>query len=161
VTALSQTGARLVHDGQLEGRTVHVPVFLARRPDEPVDTELRAFYDRLLGGLRNEVFREGEWVLAARNGWEGSESWRQLVGWGWRGSSRALVVVNLGEEPAAGHVSLPWDDLRGRTWRLDDAADGQRYERSGDDLRDGLYVALEGWRWHLFHLTPVDDENHG
>ena len=26
---------------------------------------------------------------------------------------QALVVVNLGDVPAAGHVSLPWDDLRG------------------------------------------------
>jgi hypothetical protein len=161
VTALSQTGARLVHDGQLEGRTVHVPVFLARRPDEPIDTELRAFYQRLLGGLRDELFRAGEWVLAGRSGWEGNESWRQLVGWGWRGSSRALVVVNLGDEPAAGHVSLPWDDLREQTWQLEDAADGQRYERSGDDLRDGLYVALDGWHWHLFHLRPLEDENPG
>ena len=32
VATLSQTGARLVHEGQLEGRTVHLPVFLARRP---------------------------------------------------------------------------------------------------------------------------------
>jgi hypothetical protein len=140
---------------------VHVPVFLARRPDEPIDPELRAFYQRLLGGLRDELFRAGEWVLAGRSGWEGNESWRQLVGWGWRGSSRALVVVNLGDEPAAGHVSLPWDDLREQTWQLEDAADGQRYERSGDDLRDGLYVALDGWHWHLFHLRPLEDENPG
>ena len=69
---------------------------------------------------------------------------------------RKLVVVNLGDEPASGHVSLPWDDLRGRTWRLDDAASGERYERSGDDLRDGLYVALDPWSWHLFDLTPLD-----
>ena len=111
--------------------------------------------------MRGELFREGEWVLAGLNRWEGNDSWRQLVAWGWQGTSSALVVVNLGEEPAAGLVSLPWDDLRGRTWRLDDAADGQRYERSGDDLRDGLYVALEPWHWHFFHLTPLEDENRG
>ena len=28
------------------------------------------------------------------------------------------------------------------------------YERSGDDLRDGLYVALDPWGWNLFDLTP-------
>jgi glycosidase len=32
VTALTQTGARLVHNGQLEGATVHLPVFLGRYP---------------------------------------------------------------------------------------------------------------------------------
>src|SRR6476660_2243388 len=47
VTTLGQTGARLVHEGQLEGRTVQLPVFLSRRPDEPADLELRAFYEKL------------------------------------------------------------------------------------------------------------------
>ena len=156
MTALSQTGARLVHEGQLEGRTVHVPVFLGRRPDEPADLELRAFYERLLAGLADRVFRDGDWQLGERSGWDGNDSWRSLVAWGWRGESRKLVVVNLGGEAASGHVSLPWDDLRGRVWQLDDAAGGERYERSGDDLRDGLYVALDPWAWSLFDLTPVD-----
>ena len=155
VTALSQTGARIVHEGQLDGRTVHVPVFLGRRPDEPPDRELRAFYEQLLAALADAVFRDGEWHLAGSSGWEGNDTWQKLVGWGWRGSSRRLVVVNLGGEPASGHVSLPWDELRGRSWQLADAATGEVYERSGDDLRDGLYVALGPWAWHLFSLTPL------
>ena len=31
------------------------------------------------------------------------------------------------------------------------------FERSGDDLRDGLYVALGPWGWHLFDLTPCTE----
>ena len=89
-------------------------------------------------------------------GWDGNDTWAQLVGWGWRGASRKLVVVNLGDEPAEGHVSLPWDDLLGTTWLLDDAADGRRYERRGEDLRDGMYVSLPPWHWHLFDVTPID-----
>ena len=156
VTTLSQTGARLVHEGQLEGRTVHLPVFLARRPDEPADPDLKAFYEQLLTALADDVFRDGEWQLGGRSGWDGNDAWESLVAWGWRGESRKLVVVNLSGGSASGHVSLPWDELRGRPWQLDDAAGGERYERSGDDLRDGLYVALEPWSWHLFDLTPLD-----
>jgi len=153
---LGQTGARLVHEGQLEGRRVQLPVFLARRPDEEPDADLRAFYERLLGGLRDPVFRAGEWQLAERSGWEGNDSWQNLVAWGWRGEvPRALMVVNLGETHAEGHVSLPWDDLRGQGWRLADAATDVIYERSGDDLRDGLYIALEPWAWNLFDLEPL------
>jgi glycosidase len=156
VTTLGQTGARLVHEGQLDGRRVQLPVFLARRPDEEPDADLRAFYRRLLGGLRDQVFRAGQWQLAERSGWEGNESWQNLVAWGWRDDApRALMVVNLGETHAEAHVSLPWDDLRGRAWRLADAATDVIYERSGDDLRDGLYVALEPWAWNLFHLTAL------
>jgi hypothetical protein len=156
VTALTQTGARLVHEGQLEGRRVHLPVFLGRRPAEEQDLELRAFYERLLGALRDPVFREGRWQLARSSGWEGNETWRNLVGWGWRGDEpRKLVVVNLGDAPASGRVSLPWDDLRGRTWRLADASSGATYERSGEDLRDGLYVGLGPCGRHLFDLQPL------
>jgi hypothetical protein len=159
VATLGQTGARLVHEGQLDGRRVQLPVFLARRPDEEPDADLRAFYERLLGGLRDEVFRAGEWQLAERSGWPGNDSWQNLVAWGWRGEvPRALMVVNLGDSHAEGHVSLPWDDLRGQAWRLADAAGDVIYERSGDDLRDGLYVALEPWAWSLFDLTPLDPE---
>ncbi len=162
VATLSQTGARLVHEGQLEGRKVRLPVFLGRRPDEPADDDLRAFYERLLGFLRADVFRRGEWARADRSGWDGNDSWRQLVGWGWRdGSPRSLVVVNVGDGPAEGHVSLPWDDLRSTTWLLRDASDGSEYERSGDDLRDGLYVSLAPWHWHGFDLEPLDTATDG
>jgi glycosidase len=161
VTTLSQTGARLVHEGQLEGRKVHLPVFLARRPDEEPDADLRAFYERLFVALRDPVFRTGIWQLGERSGWDGNDSWENLVCWGWRDDEpRKLVVVNLGEGRAEGHVSLPWDDLRGRTWRLADALGDAVYERSGDDLRDGLYVALDPWKSNLFDLTaqlPPED----
>ena len=148
VTALTQLGARLVHEGQLEGRRVRVPVQLARRTDEPVDTELRAFYDVLLGELTDPTFRDGEWELAERSGWEGNDTWRNLVAWWRRGDSLRLVVVNLGDVPASGHISLP----RGGDWLLADALTGERYERSGDQL----YVALEPWSSHLFTLSSSE-----
>jgi hypothetical protein len=157
IATLGQTGARLVHEGQLDGRRVQLPVFLARRPNEEPDANLRAFYERLLGGLRDSVFRTGEWQLGERSGWEGNATWENLVVFGWRDAdARKLVVVNLGDAPAAGHVALTWDDLRGRSWRLADALSDAVYERSGDDLRDGLYVALDPWASNLFDLTTLD-----
>jgi glycosidase len=157
VTTLTQTGARLIHEGQLEGRRVRSPVFLSRRPDEDPDTDLRAFYERLLAALRDPVFRSGDWQLGNRSGWDGNDTWQHLVVWGWRGDGpRKVVVVNLSDAPASGHVALPWDELRGRAWQLEDARTGEAYERRGDDLRDGLFVALDPWSWHLFDLQPVE-----
>ncbi len=154
VATLSQTGARLVHEGQLDGRTVQLPVFLGRRPDEPADPDLRAFYERLLTALADPIFREGEWELGARSGWDSNDTWRNLLAWSWRGDGRRLVVVNYGADAAAGHVSVRWDDLRGQALRLTDASDGAVYERTGDELCDGLYVALGPWSWHLFTVEP-------
>jgi len=159
VTTLTQTGARLVYEGQLEGRKVRPPVFLSRRHAEEPDTDLRAFYERLFAALRDPVFRGGDWQLGDRSGWEGNDTWQNLVGWGWRGDGRGpgkLVVVNLSDAPASGHVSLPWDDLVGRAWRLVDARTDEVYERSGDDLRNGLFVSLDPCEWHLFDLRPLE-----
>ena len=160
VATLSQTGARLVHEGQLDGRRVHLPVFLARRPDEEPDADLRAFYERLFATLADPVFRTGDWQLGERRGWKGNDTWQNLVCWGWRDNRpRKLVVVNFGDAPACGHVALPWDDLRGTSWQLGDASSGEVYERSGDDLRDGLYVALDPWARNVFDLTPLNQRD--
>ena len=56
-------GARLFHDGQLDGFHTHIPVFLGRGPDEPADAGLHEFYGRLLSGDRG--FRAAHRGLAA------------------------------------------------------------------------------------------------
>jgi Alpha amylase, catalytic domain len=144
-------GARLYHDGQLEGRRTHISVFLGRGPDEPTDTELRALYDRLLHAVAGSNLREGEWRLCECVGWPDNDSASQLVSWGWRTAhSRHLVVVNLADAPAAARVLLPWDDIAGRTWRLTDLLSGDVYGRAGYDLAgDGLYVGLDRWASHF------------
>ncbi|HYX48683.1 MAG TPA: alpha-amylase family glycosyl hydrolase, partial [Ktedonobacteraceae bacterium] len=40
-------GAKLLYEGQFEGRKVRPPVFLARRPIEPINVELQSFYHQL------------------------------------------------------------------------------------------------------------------
>ena len=58
-------GAALWHEGQFEGWRVHVPVFLARRPPEPTDEELRRFHLELLAATngRRRAAGRGRWDL--------------------------------------------------------------------------------------------------
>ena len=154
VAALTLPGARLVHEGQLEGRTVRLPVFLARRPAEPVDEELRVFYRRLLPIASAEPLRSGDWRLCAVEGWPDNDSCRNLLAWCWcQGDKRLLVVVNLSPERVQGRVRLLWEELAGRPWRLADLLVEAVYERNGDELSgQGLYVDLPSWGAHL--LSP-------
>jgi hypothetical protein len=155
VTTLTQTGARLVHDGQFDGRKVRLPVFLGRYPDERTDGELSAFYQTLLAALKDPVFRTGTWELCDCTGWPGNDTTANLVGWSWDGEHRWLIVVNLGDADASGHVHAPWSDLRGGTFTLTDPTTNAVFERSGDDLAGGLYVLLAPWSWHLLRVeTP-------
>jgi hypothetical protein len=152
-------GARLYHDGQLDGRRTHIPVFLARGPDEPDDPGLRAFYERLLAAVAESGLREGEWRLCECSGWPDNDTHRELVAWCWSAgeTGRHLVVVNLSDAPAQGRVHVPWgDELRGRAWRLSDPVAGAAFERDGDELAaDGLYVELEPWASHVLRLELV------
>jgi hypothetical protein len=145
-------GARLYHDGQLDGMTVRIPVFLSRGPDEPRDPQLRSFYERLLRVVSESGLSEGEWSQCNCAGWPDNASYRELVAWCWSGArTRELVVVNLSDQPAQARVYLPWaGELRGRVWEMADRLTGQTFERGGDELAaDGLYVALDGWAQHF------------
>jgi hypothetical protein len=151
VVASTQQGARLFHDGQLDGHRVRIPVFLGRGPDEPPDDGLRAFYDRLLDAIEASGLRDGAWRLCDCSGWPDNDSHRRLVAWCWSTpGARHVVVVNLADAPAQGCVRLPWDDVAGHDWHLSDRLAGQRFERAGTMLASqGLYVALDGWGAHF------------
>ena len=154
VAVLTLPGARLMHEGQLDGRAVRLPVFLARRPAEPADEELQVFYRRLLPIAAAEPLRGGDWRLCAVEGWPENDSCRNLLAWCWRqGDKRLLVAVNLSPERVQGWVRLPWEDLAGRQWRLADLLAEAVYARSGSELSEqGLYVDLPPWGTHL--LSP-------
>src|SRR5947209_7477047 len=92
VTISSLPGARLFHEGQFEGRKVKLPVFLGRRPAEPVDKPVQAFYDRLLEAIDAPIFRNGQWTLCNRSGWPDNASFQNLVAWSWvKDNDRRLI----------------------------------------------------------------------
>ena len=149
-------GATLWHEGQFEGRRVRPPVFLARRPDEPLDADLADWYHRLLAAVAGYQVRAGEWRLLEAEGWPDNQSCRNLVAWSWAGEEagdRHVVVINLSGQPAQGRIPLSWPELPGRTWRLSDILGQRRFDRDGGELASpGLFVALDPWQFHLLAL---------
>ena len=160
VTVATLPGATPWHEGQLEGRRVRPPVFLARRPDEPLNASLAGWYRRLLAAVAGQRVRAGGWRLLEASGWPDNQSCRNLIAWSWAGyraggggGDRHLVVVNLSGQPAQGRVPLGWADLRGHGWRLTDLLGDAVFERDGDELADpGLFVDLAPWQFHLLAL---------
>ena len=156
MATLTQTGARLVHDGQFDGRKVRLPVFLGRYPDEPTDRELAGFYDTLLAALKDPTFRTGTWELCDCSGWPGNDTTANLVAWCWNGESRWLIVVNLSDADASGHVRAPWDDLRGGTFTLTDPTTGPSSSAPETTSPTGSTSQLAPWSWHLLNVEPHD-----
>jgi alpha amylase-like protein len=151
VTVSTLQGAVLLHEGQFDGRRVRLPVFLRRRPKEPVDRGLLEFYVRLLRILHGGDFKSGQWQLCVRTGWPDNQSHLNLVAWSWaHEDTHHLIVVNLSDQPSQGRIRIPALDLAGRTWRMTDELNGTMYEREGHELQqDGLYVELDAWGVHV------------
>ena len=157
VTIATLPGARLFHEGQFEGRTVKLPVFLGRRPAEAACPALQAFYAQLLQACAQPLFQEGLWRLSACTGWPDNRSGEHLLAWTWTlEEARCLVVVNLSDAAAQAWVEVPWDEVGAQRWRLVDALSGAIYDREGAELRQtGLYVDLAAWGCHVLRFQPL------
>jgi hypothetical protein len=146
-------GATLLHDGQMIGQQVRLPVQLGRRPPEPANAEVEAVYRTLLKEAAQPIYHEGRWLLRdTMPAWDLNASNRSLIAYTWRSADeRRLIVVNYSPSSAQGRVPLPDFDLRGQLWTLRDAVRQTEYERDGDEMADhGLYIDLMPWQAHLF-----------
>jgi hypothetical protein len=156
-------GLRFFHQGQFDGRRKRISPHLVRAPIEIPDPELQQFYDRLLAVLRQMVVREGQWQwLECAPAWEGNWTSDCFVASAWQGpdDKRLLVAVNYAPNQSQCFVRLPFTDLDGRQWRLEDPIQGTVYDRNGCDLqRSGLYLDVRPWQASVFTLNRIPSES--
>jgi hypothetical protein len=148
-----------VHQGQLEGARVHLPVQLARRPVEPEDARIAAFYEELLAALNATAVGRGEFeILRPRSAWSQNSTDHCFVIVQWQAAPDAfdLVVVNLSAHPSQCYVTPTIAGLGRRGWKMEDLLGEEKYWRSGNEmLARGLYLALPPRGAQLFHFTPA------
>ena len=156
-------GLRFFHQGEFEGRRKRISPQLVRGPEEPVDSVLTEFYNRLLAVLRQSVVRDGQWhLLECLPAW--TENWTSdsFVAFGWQSpdGARLLVAVNYSPHQSQCYVKLPFGDLAEREWRIKDLLGDAVYDRHGDDLQaDGLYLDEPAWSHSIFSLTTSAREH--
>ena len=151
-------GLRFFHQGEFEGRKKRISPHLCRAPVEPVDQERQEFYGRLLAALRRPAFRNGTWrLLDPAPGWDGNWTSDCFLLYAWEGPSneRYVVAVNYAPNQSQCHVPLPFGDLGGKSWRLEDQLAPASYSWNGDDLSArGLFLDMAPWQASVFSLTP-------
>nr|WP_150107368.1 alpha-amylase family glycosyl hydrolase [Pedosphaera parvula] len=148
-------GMRFFHEGQLEGRKVHVSMHVGRRPFEPVDSHLQAFYKRLLECLQRPEVHGGDWHLwDCRPAWTGNGTWDQFIVFSWEQDDRRLIAaVNYGPTQGQCYVTLGLVGIKGKQFLLVDLLGEARYDRDGDGLAgSGLYLDLPAWGFNLFEM---------
>jgi hypothetical protein len=156
ITFLSP-GLRFFHQGQFAGRRKRISPHLGRGPDEPVDQEVGQFYDRLLAALRQPAFRDGRWqLLECAPAWDGNWTHDCFIVSAWQGAGdgRFVVAVNFAPNQSQCHIRLPFANLAGRQWSLQDQLSSSAYAWNGDDLVNrGLFLDMAPWQACVFRVT--------
>ena len=153
-------GLRFFHRGQPSGRQKKTPVHLCRGPEEPVNTAIKAFYQRLFACLRLPVFRDGEWRLLDCNpAWEENPSHEGYIAFAWeREGEHGIVAVNYAPDRGQCYIPLPGAERAGETVRLRDLIGPAVYDRDGAGLLSpGLYLDIPGWGYHVFEVGQGEE----
>jgi hypothetical protein len=162
ITFLSP-GLRFFHQGQFEGRMKRISPHLGRAPTEPVNGQIQQFYERLRGMLSRSAVRNGRWqLLESRPAWDGNWTCDCFVAFAWQGADgeRLLVAVNYAPNQSQCYLRLPFGDLAGRSWRLEDRIGNAVYEREGNDLQArGLYLDAHPWQAMVFCVEASQETN--
>ena len=152
-------GLRFFHQGQFEGRQKRISPHLGRGPSEPIDSRLQPFYERLLSVLREPAVRDGQWqLLQCVPAWEDNWTWDSflVVAWQGPGGERLLVAVNYAPHQSQCYVRLPFPDLAGKPWRLQDQLGSAVYDRDGSDLQSqGLFLDMAPWQAAVYSWTKI------
>lgn len=156
--ALGLPGLRLLHEGQLTGATVRVPVQLRRRRPEALSDDVSRIYGPLLRVLRESAVGQGKGrLLRPRAAWPDNQTWRNfvIVQWQTRPEEFEIVVVNLVPHRCQCYVPLGIPNLAGHHWAMRDRLGIERYLRVGADLeRQGLYLDVPPYAAQIFHFSP-------
>lgn len=155
---LGLPGMRFLHEGQLTGAKIKVPVQLGRRPIEPTQSDIKATYDALLTVLKQSNLGQGNGqILAPRAAWEGNPTHQNFVTvlWPGNGNQFDIVVANLAPHRSQCYVPLNCSGLAERHWTMRDLLSTEKHERVGSDLaQHGLYLDVPAHAAQVFRFEP-------
>jgi hypothetical protein len=153
-------GLCLFHDGQFEGKRIHLPIQLMREPEEDIDTEVQEFYRRLLAVCNAEVFHEGNWkLIEVTQDTENDATHNNLLAWLWNhGNQTRLVAINYSGGPARGQLKLLLPKVSPAVLR--DEITGDTY---GVDFKtysaQGMHLDATPWSVRIFNINCGPSES--
>lgn len=154
--ALTLPGLRLLHDGQLEGKRVRIPVHLKRGPVELPDPKIVQLYEKLLPIINSEAVKRGRWhLLSCVEAWSGNPTHQNFISALIAHESQTLLIA-ANYAPYRGQTYLRFPDtiILPLKTHLVDLLSPARYDREGCDIKErGLFLDVDGFTTHIFSLT--------
>lgn len=147
-------GMRFYHQGEIEGRRIHLPITLRIAAEVPPDPVSKAFFENILQITQQDVFHQGEWTLLELVP-EGDPSPYGLIVYEWRSAiAWKIIAVNLTGNTSQGRLRLGDRVSSAQQYIFYDELNRVRYPRSGEELHNvGLFIRRDGFQAHLFDIT--------
>jgi glycosidase len=153
-------GLKLYHQGQLEGKTVRIPVQLRRVEDKtakPQNNEIKEFYLNLLEFTNRNINTDSKWnLLGVIEAHEGDNTFQNILAWTWIDKKRKkciLIIVNYSKKNAQGILTLdiPFDNKD--DLKFIENNPNQSHKKVLEKLHDNQFLLkIESYRTHLFQL---------
>jgi len=155
IIAMTLPGARLIHEGQMEGFKIKLPVQLGRRQTEERDQNLFDFYQNLLRIIPGNNLANAKWSINKITSIGSNDtSYKNLISYIWWGDDiYLLIVVNYSLYPSKGHIKIEPLNFGSDNWVFKDLLNKNEYIYKGEDLsKYGLYIDLKAWDGHIFNV---------
>lgn len=157
--ALLTPGMTLIHQGQLEGRRVKIPVQLGAGPDEPPVQAVSDFYRALLAEANLPVYHDGTFMNLAAHPTPGSGAvsppHENLIAFAWAyGDDLRVILANFAWQPVQARVMLPHLSAAG-AWRFENAlnpGEAMTLPQSAV-LCEGLPVQLDAFELKIYRAA--------
>jgi Alpha amylase, catalytic domain len=151
-------GMRFYHQGELEGRTIHLPITLRLASEEPIDPFSVAFFQKILDITKQDVFHKGEWKFLEVAA-EGDDSSGGLIVYEWRSQNEwKVMAVNLSGNPSQGRVRWHENVFPAAHYTFYDELNEVTYARDAEELSNiGLFVRRDPFQAHLFDVAAENN----
>ena len=150
-------GAVLLHEGQLSGRSVKLPVQITRRPEEPENPLLERFYRALLRETSQAIYRFGQWqLIESCPAHDSNLAGDSLIAYTWTfGDERRLITINLADSWSRCCLDLShWAPPCGCRLQLYDILNDSYSQKPIDDQAGGsIFLEIAPKSAHIFRIV--------
>ena len=152
---LTLPGLGLVHEGQMKGYSVRVPVQLGRRQKEVLNFEILEIYRDILNLIREHNIKRGQWELCEVLPKDTQSGSSNIISYHWwkPNGKHFIVVINLSEKESAARIIIPSLKLDSEELIFNDKINKKTYRYKTDDIKSsGLPIDLYGWKNCIFEI---------
>jgi hypothetical protein len=142
---LALPGMRLLHEGQLSGARIRIPVQLLTRPGDDSDPAIARMYEELLLVLKRSSVGRGECRLLQSVSVDSGNATNQnivLVQWEVERNGFEVAAVNLANAPSQCYATLQVENFAAKSWAIEDLLQSGENAVRVEILGSGVRVDL-------------------